>query len=75
MKRTLVQTQKEAFARDTSTMAIINTDTAAFLAYKAARKRGSAVETLSAEVQMVKNDMQEIKQILTQLTRVITDGK
>jgi hypothetical protein len=56
-------------------MAIINTDTAAFLAYKAARKRGSAVETLSAEVQMVKNDMQEIKQILTQLTRVITDGK
>ena len=75
MKRTLVQTQKETFARDTSTMAIINTDTAAFLAYKAARKRGSAVELLSAEVQMVKNDMQEIKQILTQLTRVITDGK
>tara|TARA_R110000851_G_scaffold136967_2_gene272716 strand:- start:1980 stop:2207 length:228 start_codon:yes stop_codon:yes gene_type:complete len=75
MKRTLVQTEKEAFARDTSTMAIINTDTAAFLAYKAARKRGNAVETLSAEVQMVKNDMQEIKQILTQLTRVITDGK
>ena len=43
--------------------------------YKAARQRGSAVEELSAEVQMVKNDMQEIKQILTQLTRVITDGK
>lgn len=74
-KRELVQTDENAFARDTSTMALINTDRAAFMAYKAARQRGSAVEELSAEVQMVKNDMQEIKQILTQLTRVISDGK
>jgi hypothetical protein len=56
-------------------MAIINTDRAAFMAYKATRAKGSKVDELSAEVQMVKNDMQEIKQMLTQLTRVISDGK
>ena len=71
----LVQTEKNAYARDTSTMAIINTDRQAFAQYKAARKKGSAVEELSAEVQLVKNDMQEIKNMLTQLTRVIADGK
>ena len=75
MARRLVQTEKREFARDTSSMALINTDAAAFAQYKAARARGSAVEELSAEVQMVKNDMQEIKNMLTQLTRVITDGK
>jgi|TARA_B110000858_G_C17783605_1_gene466028 hypothetical protein len=75
MARTLVQTEKNAYARDTSTMAIINTDRQAFAQYKAARKKGSAVEELSAEVQLVKNDMQEIKNMLTQLTRVIADGK
>jgi hypothetical protein len=74
-KRTLVQTDETAFARDTTTMAIINTDRAAFMAYKATRAKGSKVDELSAEVQMVKNDMQEIKQMLTQLTRVISDGK
>lgn len=71
----LVQTEKNAFVRDTTTMAIINTDKQAFAQYKAARKKGSAVEELSAEVQIVKNDMQEIKNMLTQLTRVIADGK
>jgi len=71
----LVQTEKNAYARDTSTIAIINTDKRAFEQYKAARKKGSAVEQLSAEVQLVKNDMQEIKNMLTQLTRVIADGK
>ena len=75
MARTLVQTEKTAYARDTSTMAIINTDRQAFAQYKAARKKGSAVEELSAEVQLVKNDMQEIKNMMTQLTRVIADGK
>ena len=75
MARTLVQTEKNAYARDTSTMAIINTDRQAFAQYKAARKKGSAVEELLAEVQLVKNDMQEIKNMLTQLTRVIADGK
>ena len=75
MARSLVQTEKNAYARDTSTMAIINTDRQAFALYKAARKKGSAVEELSAEVQLVKNDMQEIKNMLTQLTRVIADGK
>ena len=74
-KRTLVQTEKTEYARDRATMAVINTDAAAFLAYKAARKKGSAVEELSAEVQIVKNDMEEIKQMLTQLTRVLSDGK
>ena len=71
----LVQTEKNAFVRDTTTMAIINTDKQAFAQYKAARKKGSAVEELSAEVQIVKNDMQEIKNMLTQLTRAIADGK
>mgnify|MGYP003640437610 CR=1 FL=1 len=75
MARTLVRTEKKEFARDTASMALINTDRAAFMQYKAARARGSAVEELSAEVQLVKNDMQEIKNMLTQLTRVITDGK
>lgn len=75
MARKLIQTEKNEFARDTVSMALINTDKAAFAQYKAARQRGSAVEELSAEVQMVKNDMQEIKNMLTQLTRVIADGK
>jgi hypothetical protein len=75
MARTLIQTERKEFARDTASMALINTDRAAFMMYKAVRARGSAVEELSAEVQLVKNDMQEIKNMLIQLTRVITDGK
>lgn len=75
MARKLVQTEKKEFARDVVSMAIINTDRQAFAQYKAARQKGSAVEELSAEVQLVKKDMQEIKNMLTQLTRVIADGK
>ena len=71
----LIRTVKNAYARDTSTMAIINTDRRALEQYKAARKQGSAVTELSAEVQSVKNDMNEIKNMLTQLTRAIADGK
>ena len=46
MARKLIQTEKNEFARDTVSMALINTDKAAFAQYKAARQRGSAVEEL-----------------------------
>lgn len=68
-KRTLIQTDESAFARDVSTMALINTDVAAFAQYKSQRQRSVQVRELSAEVTTLKNDIEEIKQMLIQLTR------
>lgn len=67
--RTLVQTEESSFARDTSTMALINTDVAAFAQYKAQRQRSSQVNDLYAEVSELKQDIEAIKQMLIQLTR------
>jgi len=67
--RRLVQTEESQFSRDTSTMALINTDAAAFAQYKAQRSKTMQVKELTEEVNTLKNDIEEIKQMLIQLTR------
>jgi len=50
-------------------MALINTDAAAFAQYKAQRSKTMQVKELTEEVNTLKNDIEEIKQMLIQLTR------
>lgn len=68
-QRQLIQTEESAFARDTSSMALINTDAAAFAHYKAQREKAMQVRDLCQEVDALKDDIKEIKQMLIQLTR------
>lgn len=68
-KRQLIQSDEPQFARDTSTMALINTDRQAFELYVQQRKRSTQVQDLSDEVTSLKSDIEDIKQMLIQLTR------
>ena len=52
--RKLVQTEDPKFVRDTSSMALINNDKAAYLQYKARRAQGNKVSELSTEVASLK---------------------
>jgi len=73
-KITLVETDDQRFLRDTSSLGLINNDRAAYAQYKMQRQRGTKVETLSAEVSSLKQDMIEIKTMLMTLTEGI-NGK
>ena len=70
----LVQTEDSRFVRDTSSMALINNDRAAYMRYKAKRAQGNKVSELSTEVASIKQDMVEIKTMLTTLIEG-TNGK
>jgi|TARA_B100002019_G_scaffold289450_1_gene305076 hypothetical protein len=72
--RKLVQTEDPKFVRDTSSMALINNDKAAYLQYKARRAQGNKVSELSTEVASLKQDMVEIKSMLVTIVEGI-NGK
>jgi len=70
----LIQTEDSRFSRDTSSMALINNDKAAYLQYKARRAQGNKVSELSTEVASLKQDMVEIKSMLVTIVEGI-NGK
>ena len=72
--RKSVQTEDPKFVRDTSSMALINNDKAAYLQYKARRAQGNKVSELSTEVASLKQDMVEIKSMLVTIVEGI-NGK
>ena len=72
--RKLVQTEDPKYVRDTSSMALINNDKAAYLQYKARRAQGNKVSELSTEVASLKQDMVEIKSMLVTIVEGI-NGK
>lgn len=67
MKKRYVKTNKENFVRDTKTNAIINTDVVAFEAYKRERDRILKADALAEEVDSIKNEIYDIKNLLQQI--------
>jgi hypothetical protein len=73
-KITLIETEAQGIFRDKSSMALINTDKAAYVQYKSQRAKAGTVNQLSNEVQSLKQDMVEIKQMIIQLAEVKSNG-
>ena len=57
----------ENFVKDSNNKAILNVDKGALSAYKKQRAIISSAKNLSEEVDSLKNDVKEIKDLLTQL--------
>lgn len=58
---------ENTFIRDERSKAIINTDVAGLQAYKAKKKQQQTVKDLQNEVKSLKDDISDIKLLLTQI--------
>jgi hypothetical protein len=70
-KRSFVQTDNTKFVRDVSSLALINTNEAEFLRYRAKREKSAETERLSLEVTSLKSELSEIKGMLL---KVLNNG-
>jgi|TARA_R110000744_G_scaffold83717_3_gene163909 hypothetical protein len=66
-------TEDKRLIRDTNSGAVINTDKAAFSMYKAKREHDKKANDIADDVANLKQDMNEIKQMLHSIIRG-TDG-
>jgi hypothetical protein len=66
----IVKTEDANFVRDVDTSAIINTNASAYHQYKMQRGQLRTVDTLQKEVDGLRTDISEIKQLLGQLVNV-----
>lgn len=57
----------DKFIRDTHSKAIINTDVEAFRKYKQQKKNSKKLESLVEEIDLLRDEMSEIKNLLKQL--------
>lgn len=64
-----VATENRGIVRDTNSRALINTDKDAFSMYKAKRDSDKNAKDIAKDVQNLKQDMFEIKQMLYNLIR------
>jgi|TARA_R110000803_G_scaffold22535_1_gene55979 hypothetical protein len=64
MERFQTVQENDSFQKDTVTGAILNSDSSALVSYKARKKAAMA---LSAELEQVKQDVSEMKEMLMQL--------
>lgn len=62
-----VKTEDPCFVRDTATTALLNIDNAGFHHYMNERQRLLKMQQLQREVEGMKTDMSEIKNLLKQL--------
>lgn len=69
-KKILIETEDQRFLRDPSNMALINNDAAAYEQYKARRNEKNKVTMICNEIDSLKQDMGEIKQMLRSLSGV-----
>jgi len=69
-KKILIETEDQRFLRDPSNMALINNDAAAYAQYKAKRNEKNKAATSCNEIDSLKQDMGEIKQMLRSLSGV-----
>jgi conjugal transfer/entry exclusion protein len=65
---------KELYARDKKSKAILNMDTESLLAYKQARNDYYRIQTINNELQGVKKDVAEIKDLLLSLINGKNNG-
>lgn len=74
-RRTFIETDNTTFVRDMSTMALINNDASEFQRYKAQREKNVSIEVMNAEVTALKSELSEIKGMLLNITRVMSNGQ
>lgn len=55
------------YVRDMSNRAVVNVNNVALNAYKSKKKKASEINTALEDINILKNDMSEIKQLLVQL--------
>jgi hypothetical protein len=55
------------FVRDMSNKALLNSDSSAILSYKKQRERRNDINEAMADINMLKNEMSDIKGLLMQL--------
>jgi predicted RNase H-like nuclease (RuvC/YqgF family) len=65
----IVQTTDANFARDTENHAVINTNTTAYMLYKQQRDKSRTIDCLTAEVDSLKSDINEMKQLIERLIK------
>ena len=71
----LQKTDDTNFVRDASTNALINTNVAAYNQYKQQRKHSMTVENLCQDVERLKDDLSDIKQLLGQILQNVGTNK
>ena len=69
VERVRYVTDEPTLHRDASNMALINTDRNAFELYKSRRKDAIEAKTLHNDVEKLKSDIGEIKELLQNLVR------
>lgn len=64
---TLIKTEVEGIYRDTENNALLNRDSSSLEVYKKMKKKNNEIYNLREEVDALKNDINDIKSLLTQL--------
>lgn len=64
---TLIKTEVEGIYRDTENNALLNRDSSSLEVYKKMKKKNNEINNLREEVDALKNDINDIKSLLTQL--------
>lgn len=62
-----VKTENPGYVRDTDSMAVINTDIESFKNYKLMREEKLKVQKLTSEVDSLKQDLNQLKNLLTKV--------
>lgn len=62
-----VKTENPGYVRDTDSMAVINTDIESFKNYKLMREEKLKVQKLTNEVDSLKQDLNQLKNLLTKV--------
>jgi uncharacterized coiled-coil DUF342 family protein len=65
----LIQTEVSSLGREPNSMALINTDRRSLEIYKKQRAESKNAQNLHDDVEQLKNDMKEIKDLLVQIAR------
>jgi len=65
----LIQTESRSLGREPDSMALINTDKRSLAIYRQQREESKNAQNLHHEVEQLKNDMKEIKDLLLQIAR------
>jgi len=65
----LIQTEVSSLGREPNSMALINTDRRSLEIYKKQRTESKNAQNLHDDVEQLKNDMKEIKDLLVQIAR------
>ena len=62
-----VKTENPGYVRDTDSMAVINTDIESFKNYKLMREEKLKVQKLTSEVDSLKQDLNQLKDLLNRV--------